>query len=289
MNLKHLAKTMATDIDAFCLKHFGNDFRWHLGASVMGHPCSRKIWYGFRWVKKEAFDARRLRLFDRGHREEPQFTMYLKGIGCEVSEFDTTQPIQEDGTYPQHRISGCWGHFGGSLDAIVKLPARYRYDELISVSYKTSGTGAKFDDLTRKGLLLSKPGYHIQESIYCWKMKFKVYGYIAANKNDDALFIDFQEADWKEAERQEKRAERIIFSRIPPARISENKAYFECSWCTFKNICFDNEVPPEVNCRSCKFSKPVEDKQWFCEGYNAIIPKDIIIKGCEHWQPIVGA
>jgi len=41
-------------------------------------------------------------------------------------------------------------------------------------------------------------------------------------------------------------------------------------------------APVEINCRSCRYAKPVENKQWYCglPAHNAIIPDDFIPKGC---------
>ena len=46
--------------------------RAHLGCSVLGDPCDRKIWLQFRWAIQEQFKGRVLRLFRRGQNEEQQ-------------------------------------------------------------------------------------------------------------------------------------------------------------------------------------------------------------------------
>lgn len=62
--------------------------RRYLGASVVCKPCTRLSWYAFHWAFKQNFDARMLRLFDRGHSEEARFVTLLELIGCEVQRFD---------------------------------------------------------------------------------------------------------------------------------------------------------------------------------------------------------
>ena len=49
----------------------------HLGASILGRDCPREIWYSFRWVHREKHEPRMLRLFIRGHLEEPRFIALL--------------------------------------------------------------------------------------------------------------------------------------------------------------------------------------------------------------------
>ena len=43
--------------------------RPHMGCSLIGDPCERKLWLSFRWAVVERFDGRILRLFRRGQHE----------------------------------------------------------------------------------------------------------------------------------------------------------------------------------------------------------------------------
>ena len=65
MELKPIESTL-TLMDAKKVAEQDNGWREHLGASEIGDPCSRKLWYLFRWVAVKKFDARMLRLFARG-------------------------------------------------------------------------------------------------------------------------------------------------------------------------------------------------------------------------------
>lgn len=76
------------DIDAFAKNEYNDGHRSHLGASLIGEDCLMKLWFIFRWVQREDFSGRMLRLFQRGHREEQVFIEYLRGIGCTVIEYD---------------------------------------------------------------------------------------------------------------------------------------------------------------------------------------------------------
>lgn len=58
--------------------------RTHLGASVLGRKCLRQIWYGWRWMHITQHQGRLLRLFNRGHREEPAFVALLRRRGFVV-------------------------------------------------------------------------------------------------------------------------------------------------------------------------------------------------------------
>lgn len=62
--------------------------RGHLGASLIGNPCARALYYGFRWAGQEKFSGRMYRLFARGHAEEYRFRDYLELMGIKVDIVD---------------------------------------------------------------------------------------------------------------------------------------------------------------------------------------------------------
>lgn len=69
-------------------RHPDDGPRRHLGASVIGKECLREIWYGWRWAAFTRFEGRMLRLFERGHDEEPRLAELLRIAGAEVQEYD---------------------------------------------------------------------------------------------------------------------------------------------------------------------------------------------------------
>jgi hypothetical protein len=110
-------------------------------------------------------------------------------------------------------------------------------------------------------------------------------------KNDDDMYVELVELNWRQADMFLNKAESIIASEIPPARLAENPTHFKCQYCTMKGVCHDNK-PPLMNCRSCRFAKPVLNDSslpgaWLCSNYNSIIPKDYLSKGCESYQRII--
>lgn len=280
-----IAKRIKVEIDDYCAETYDDGHRNHLGASMIGHDCNRYLWYIFRWAFKEKFDGRQQRLFNRGHREEDRFVEWLRGIGCEVSTHDETQPKNSKGEYPQHRVSGVMGHFGGSLDAIIKLPPRYGILKPVLGEFKTSGTGSKFTDTRDKGMIIKKPQHYAQTSLYGYKRDFSHVLYNIINKNDDDLHIELTKLNHDLGRQLEAKAERIIMSQTPPARLSDNPTFFGCKFCAMADMCHRG-AQPEKNCRSCKFAVPIENAQWGCNAHNQIIPPDFIPKGCDKWQPI---
>ena len=272
-----LSKLIAADIDSYCEEAYNDGHRTHLGASQIGHPCSRYLWYMFRWVKEQRNPGRSARLLNRGKREEDRFIEWLRGIGAEVWEHDT------NGT--QFRVKAVNGHFGGSLDCVIKLPARYNIEQPLLGEFKTNGTGKGFSDLLSKGVVLAKGQHFAQMSVYGKAYNLPYAGYFNICKNDDNLHVEVVELDFKLAAMLEYKAEEIIRSQTAPAEYALSDAVFECKYCFFQDICRGREQP-EKNCRSCSKCEPVEDGQWYCHEYNNIIPKEYISKGCDEWMTI---
>lgn len=271
-----IAAKIKQDINDYCVTLYKNEHRNHLGASILGKPCARQGYYVFRWAKLPTFDGRMLRLFNRGHREEPKFIEYLRGIGFQVTE--TT----EDGK--QIRIADICGHFGGSLDGEASAPAEYGLPPRFLVEFKTYNT-KRFCKLVSDGVRKADEKYYAQCCLYMSKRGLSHCLFMATNKNDDDIHIEIIEADEQQAQAELRKADVIINAEYPPQRISDKKSFFECRYCDFKEICHEGELP-EKNCRSCVNAKPVANGEWLCNKWSAIIPNDVIPNGCDEWSGI---
>lgn len=270
---KAITEQLKQDVDNFCIQTFSDDYRHHLGMSIIGEDCWRKIWYMWRWAKTGVFDGRMLRLFNRGHKEETRFIEWLKGIGATVWEVDPS-------TGKQFKLSGLNGHYGGSTDAKIVLP--YLPDLEMLGEFKTHNEKS-FTNLLNKGLEFSKPQHFTQMCSYGKYYNLQYGLYCAVDKNDDELYFEIVKLDWNQADQSLIKAEEIIYSKVPPAKISPNPTYYKCkNMCQFLDICH-NGKPLERNCRSCRNASPIENAEWFCARWNAVIPKEELIKGCtEH-------
>lgn len=284
---KAVSRKILSEIDEYCVTAYDGGHRKHLGASLIGHSCSRYLWYVFRWCFREKHSGRQQRLFNRGHREEARFIEWLEGIGVKVWFENRDAVPNEKGEYPQYRISGALGHFGGSLDGIAVLPERYGIAEPVLLEFKTNGTGAGFSKLTSDGMAVAKPQHFCQTSTYGASegYNFNWVLYLNICKNDDDLHVELVKLNHKLGKQMYEKAERIIFAESAPARLSDNPTYKDCSWCAAKDICHKGAIP-EKNCRSCKHSKPIEGGQWFCGIHSASIPEEFISQGCASYIPV---
>ncbi|MFM6996940.1 MAG: oxidoreductase [Limnohabitans sp.] len=254
--------TTAAAVVAWRERTTDQSHRPHLGASLIGHECDRFLWLTFRWAGAERFDGRMLRLFDTGKREEPRVYEELRGIGCEVHA--------DDGT-AQFRVATLGGHFGGSLDgAVLGLPEAPKTWHVVEIK---THSDKLFAELVKKGVREAKPMHWVQMQTYMHLTGMDRALYYAVNKNTDALHIERVERDAAEGERIVAKAKRIIEAATPPAKLSEDPAWFACKWCRFHGQCHGTQAP-EVNCRTCVHATPVTDKPdalWHCErGLSAI-------------------
>lgn len=247
----------------------GDDRREHLGASVIGRECDREIWYGFRWAKTGAFDGRMLRLFDRGKREEIVVLFELASCGIKIRN--------EDGV--QERFSDHGGHFCGSPDAIGVKDGRAFVVEIKTANDKS------WNDLHKNGVAESKPEHFCQMQVYMGEMKIPKALYISVNKNTDEIHAEWVEFDKDAYNALRQRARELIFSAMPPERMSDNPANFKCKFCGMWPICHGGE-PVEKNCRTCTFSVPLEEGGWRCVKRKIDLDRVAQIAGCEDWKNV---
>jgi hypothetical protein len=235
----------------------GDGWREHLGASLIGGPCDRALWYTFRWITRTAQRGRMLRLFETGRLEEERLVRNLSRIGVTVIDVDP-----DTGRW---HVQAHSGHFGGSLDGvglgIPDAPGTWHVLE-----FKTHNAKS-FAELKRRGVREAKPEHWAQMQVYMHLTGLTRALYLAVCKDTDALYAERVRVDHQEAERLIARAGRIIFAPRPPARISDDPDWFECRLCPHHDTCHGDQLP-ERTCRSCLHVTPSEDGAWHCARFD---------------------
>ena len=254
VNIDRAEQTLAA-VEAAVLAKADDGLRPHLGASLIGRDCERALWLTFRWASKQSFDARMLRLFARGQREEQVFIDLLRDAGITVIDTD-------EASGKQYTFSAVGGHFGGSMDAACQgLPES---NEWHVVEMKTHGKKS-FDELVKIGVKSAKPTHYSQMACYMGWTGMKHALYLAVCKDDDRLHFERICADPDRFEILMAKAERIISSQEPPEKISDDPAWYQCKMCEFHGLCHGTDVPLPT-CRSCCHSTPELDgnARWHC-------------------------
>lgn len=276
-----IAEFIKEDVDKYFESTLDTEHRQHLGASVIGEPCARKLWYEFRNAIPKKVEAtakqtvgQKARIFERGHREEPFIFAYLEKLGF---RFKATKETQI-------RISDCGGHFGGSMDNIGWLPEKFGIEDEVLFEIKTIN-GQDFDKLKRDGVKLNQPKHWAQVCTYGYKHGLKFCLYISVNKNNEELHIEFLILDWELGKIMIAKADSIIRMTEPPQKISLSPSHFSCKWCNFLNVCHYGQVM-QKNCKTCVNSVPIEDGKWGCKLYQLTIPDNVVKVGCEKFEAI---
>lgn len=235
--------------------------RPHLGASLIGRPCARQLWYIFHWATRRKHSGRLLRLFRYGIDAEPRFVAELRAIGIEVMD------RAPDGA--QWRVSDLGGHFGGSMDGagvgFVEAPKTWHVLE-----FKTHNDKS-FTDLQKDGVKKSKPEHYAQMQVYMGLTGMDRAFYMAENKNNSELHTERVEFDPVEFQKLRAKAERILDAAEPPEGISRDPSFYVCKMCDHRDVCHGNKAPA-VSCRTCAHSTVRKDGDalWTCEQFGEI-------------------
>lgn len=241
--------------------------RPHLGASLLGEACERKIHMSWKWADIPNFEGRLFRLFDRGHREEPWLIEDLQNTGIEIVGTQIPIPPFE-------------GHGGGTCDILAKgfkqSPAKVHV-----VDGKTASDWS-FKKIVKEGVLKSKPVYYAQLQIYMFQL-FPIYGcdramLIVVNKNNDDIHTERLKLDVDYVEALKEKLRRIRDTNRIPGRLSPSNS--ECKFCHFSEACYNDNFTPQVNCRTCIHSTARPDGTWHCLKLNASIDEAVQRVGC---------
>jgi hypothetical protein len=258
--------------DAYSEKN--DPFRKHLGASLIGRECERAIWYGYRWTQQSQFPARILRLFNRGHLEEPRMVAALMAAGIDVWQFD---PESAEGK--QFRVSEHNGNFGGSLDGIAigvpealgiyvlnefKTHNTKSFAKLAGDNWEKHLADPNKEPFRGEGVRAVKPEHYAQVQTYMRGQGLTVCLYMATNKDTDSLYAELLPYDKAVAVAYSARAKFIIYGNQPPKKLSESPTHFSCKYCDYREICHKKKAPL-ANCRTCEFSEPALDGRWYCK------------------------
>lgn len=252
--------------------------REYLGMSQIGDSCSRKLWYDFRKVGREKFDAATLKRFQDGHRTESLIIDRLRMV-----DGITLVSHREDGN--QIGYKDLDGHFSGHLDGdiigILQAPKTPHVLEVKCCSEK------KFKELQKavaelgekQALKKWNPVYYTQGMLYCeYHMRTRHYLVVATPGGRDWMGVRTN-ADPAHAIQAKAKAKRIIEAQEPPDKLSNDPSYFECRYCSYKGVCHNGDMP-ERNCRTCLHSSIMQNSEWHCSRFGKKLTFDEQLAGC---------
>ena len=230
--------------------------RPHMGASMLGHPCERWMWLSFRWAVQPVFSGRVLRLFRRGHQEEPNIINDLRSIGVMVQNLETQTNVNFG------------SHVSGSIDAVIEGGVPEAMQKRHIGEFKTHSLKS-FNDMEAKGVEKSKPEHYAQMQVYMHGTKIDRALYVAVCKDNDRIYTERIRYNSEIAETLVKRGQRIALSERMPPPISTDPTWYQCKFCDAHSFCHKTQLTKHVNCRTCAHSTPKDDSTWRCEKHDS--------------------
>jgi len=265
MKLPPPKHSIANTIDQWFEDNREDGHRPHMGASLIGEKCERKLWLIFRWAMDEQFPGRILRLFERGQEEELKVVRNLERIGFELKHTGDDQ----------YRVN-LGSHVSGSIDGIIVNGMKKQHILEIKTHSKKS-----FDKLEKEGVFKSKPLHWFQMQVYMYGTGIDRALYYSVCKDDDRIYTERVKLDAEVAEHCIERAQRIATQDELPPPITTNKTWWECKFCNFHGFCHGEEKITNKNCRTCALSTSKDDSTWFCEKHLDSIPENTQPYGCD--------
>lgn len=195
--------------------------RTYLGASIIGHDCSRQIWYTFNAPK--SYPARVQRIFDAGHALEKTVKEWLEKAGMMV-------PFT-----PETLASVEVPHLKGHIDCLVKYNNTVYVCDIKTMKHSEFNRFKRSDDLKSYSF-----HYYSQLIVYMGIMNIRFGMLLALDK--DTMELSYKTIRFDEImyDALTAKAERIINSVEPPPRINNSPLWYQCQMCNYKKICHEN-------------------------------------------------
>lgn len=210
--------------------------RAYLGMSSIGNECERRLWFDVHDPLHEQHDAATLKRFDDGHRSEDIMAARLRmAPGIELWTVD------EDGK--QFGCSDMDGRFKGHMDGVIR--GLYQAPKTPHVWEAKATSEKKFAEFKKiKAKLGEKAALENWNYVY-WTQAQAYMGYFDLTRH--YLTVSTPSVrEWDSARtefdpvafaRIKDKAERILASPSPLAKISTNPAWHVCRWCHYHSRC----------------------------------------------------
>ena len=244
------------------------EVRPYLGISGIANDCARDLWYNFRLCSKQKLTPRLKRLFARGHREEPIIIADLLKIGI-ITYGDQYECVAGHG----HIL----GHCDGKAINVPDAPKTKHLLEFKTASNKNFKKFVKANDLE-----IAHPVYYGQVVCYMYLMGLTRTLFIVVNKDNDERHYERVKCSTDHAKELLARAEDIISTDIPPAKIA-GPSYYRCKFCDNYDIChFNGKI--NKTCRTCKKCEIHEDGKWKCSKHGIWLAFDQQQLACDQYE-----
>jgi len=203
--------------------------RDYLGASSIGHPCGRRVWYQYKRERTPP-QPRQALIFDTGKRLEEMVLDKLEIAAKHIQGFELIRPCEENNWL--HACSKEVPQFQGHMDAMIVIAG-----SLVIIVEIKSAKDSEFNNFKRKGLQEWKPQYFAQTHSYMGMKEIPNAVELVINKDSQEMHEEWLQLDAIYYAELEERARRIVMATEEPERINKNPTFYLCQQCEFKNEC----------------------------------------------------
>jgi len=239
-------------------------FRRWLGASVIGHPCTRHVALSFRSAFDPAFSGKILRVFENGLKAEDRIVADLDAAGMKIH----SRQMMID-------LDGGNGHAGATLDGVAEEDGQFYLLEMKTANAKS------WAELARDGVQKAKPQHYAQMQFGMLLTQLDNALYVAENKDTNELHIERVAFHKPLADRLAELALRII-ADAPGERCNERPDWWECKMCAAAPVC-KGATFPQCHCLTCCHATAAPGATWACaKNENKPIPEEALCDGCTH-------
>lgn len=197
--------------------------RDYIGASLIGSPCYRQIWYAFNGHEGLPTSPKLKRTFEIGNRLEGMVIRLLKDAGKEVIEPDEMN-------HHLLQFDKDLSYFKGHADAILSDP-----EAILEVK---TANDSSFNGFKNQGLQRWSPRYYSQIQSYMGMSGIEQGYLICLNKDTSELHDECVTFDVDYYERLKEKARIVHDAEVEPPRVNPSPFYFLCRMCQYRDECF---------------------------------------------------
>ncbi len=241
-------------IDAHYVAHQRDALPQRLTARLLT-GCERAGWYAFRWAHEpKTFAPHHARANLARAEAMNELAGCLADIGVEVRRLDPN-------TFMPRDLTALDGHYrqkiAGTATGLLEAPKTVHFLYLDQLPAKAVA------QIQRHGLAEARPDRIAPIQIGMHLLGLSRTFYMVRNKDTDELWSERVEYDAAHAIALLAKGERIRDASRPPAGVSDDPGYFQCSGCAALAVCHQGQFA-QRNCRTCIHSTPVENGTWHC-------------------------
>ena len=208
--------------------------RKYVGASSIGDPCARKLWYRFNGYQSLPFESATLFRFEDGHRTEDLMIERLRMV-----EGVTVWNKDENGN--QFGLNLFDGKFKGHVDGIIKgllqSPKTPHVLEIKCTEDLNKFRKVKYEKGDKNALKNWNETYFVQAQIYMQAFDLTRHYTVVASAGGRDFDSCRTEYEKEVAQRYKDRAFEIIKAEKEPQKVSDKPDFWLCRMCEFREIC----------------------------------------------------